>query len=60
MSYLNIDEVESALIVATSAPYTAFTQLITLPNLTWEGRQCHAIFSWWCPCSRMGKLRHPY
>jgi carboxypeptidase T len=43
MSYLNIDEVESALIVATSAPYTAFTQLITLPNLTWEGRQCHAI-----------------
>jgi murein tripeptide amidase MpaA len=43
MPYLNIDEVETALSVATSAPYTAFTQLITLPNLTWEGRQCHAI-----------------
>lgn len=43
MPYLNVIEVESALSVATSAPYTAFTQLITLPNLTWEGRQCHAI-----------------
>jgi subtilisin family serine protease/murein tripeptide amidase MpaA len=41
--YLNVEEVESALSVATSAPYTAFTQLIKLPNLTWEGRQCHAI-----------------
>jgi hypothetical protein len=41
--YLNITEVESALNVATSAPYTGFTQLVTLPNLTWEGRQCHAI-----------------
>src|SRR5947208_13584045 len=43
MPYLNVTEVESALAVASSAPYTAFTQLITLPNLTWEGRQCHAI-----------------
>src|SRR5579864_5046699 len=43
MPYLNVTEVESALSVATSAPFTAFTQLITLPNLTWEGRQCHAI-----------------
>jgi murein tripeptide amidase MpaA len=43
MPYLNVDEVESALSVATSSPYNAFTQLITLPNLTWEGRQCHAI-----------------
>jgi murein tripeptide amidase MpaA len=40
---LNVTEVESALSVATSAPYTGFTQLITLPNLTFEGRQCHAI-----------------
>jgi len=42
LPYLNITEVESALGVATSAPYTAFTQLIPLPNLTWEGRpdQC--------------------
>jgi len=43
MPYLNVDEVESALAVASSAPYAGFTQLITLPNLTWEGRQCHAI-----------------
>jgi carboxypeptidase T len=43
MPYLNVDEVESALSVAISAPYTSFSQLITLPNLTWEGRQCHAI-----------------
>jgi carboxypeptidase T len=43
MTYLNVDEVESALAVATSAPYNAFTELITLPNLTWENRQCHAI-----------------
>jgi murein tripeptide amidase MpaA len=41
--YLNVTEVESALSVASSPPYAAFTQLITLPNLTWEGRQCHAI-----------------
>jgi murein tripeptide amidase MpaA len=43
MPYLNVVEVESALSVAASAPYTSITQLITLPNLTWEGRQCHAI-----------------
>jgi murein tripeptide amidase MpaA len=43
MPYLNVVEVESALSVAASAPYTAFTQLITLPNNSWEGRQCHAI-----------------
>jgi len=43
MPYLNVDEVESALSVATSAPYNTFTELITLPNLTWENRQCHAI-----------------
>ncbi len=43
MPYLNVTEVESALSAATAAPYSSFTQLITLPNLTWEGRQCHAI-----------------
>jgi murein tripeptide amidase MpaA len=43
MPYLNVTEVESALAAATAAPYDTFTQLITLPNLTWEGRQCHAI-----------------
>ena len=41
--YHNVEEIESALLTATSAPYNTFTQLITLPNLTWEGRQCHAI-----------------
>jgi murein tripeptide amidase MpaA len=43
MPYLNVDEVESALTVATSAPYNAFTQLVPLPELTWEGRQCNAV-----------------
>jgi carboxypeptidase T len=43
MPYLNIDEVESALILAGKPPNAAFCQLITLPSLTWEGRQCHAI-----------------
>lgn len=43
MPYLNVDEVESALTVATSAPYDTFTQLIPLPHLTWDGRQCHAV-----------------
>src|SRR6476646_10035162 len=43
MPYLNVSEVESALAAATSGPYTGFTQLIPLPNLTWEGRQCNAI-----------------
>jgi hypothetical protein len=43
MPYLNIEEVESALTVATSAPYSKFTQLITLPNLTWENRECQMI-----------------
>lgn len=43
MPYLNTTAVESALVTATSAPYNAFTQLIPLPNLTWEGRQCNAI-----------------
>ncbi len=43
MPYHNVEEVESALLVATSAPYRNFTELITLPNLTWETRQCNAI-----------------
>jgi hypothetical protein len=42
-SYLNIDEVEAALSVATAAPYTAFTKLIPLSEPTWEGRYCNAI-----------------
>src|SRR5215469_3442657 len=43
MSYLNVTEVESALATAAAAPYAGFTQLITLPNTTWEGRTCRAI-----------------
>ncbi len=43
MPYLNVVEVESALAVAAASPNTGFTQLITLPNPTWEGRTCHAI-----------------
>src|SRR5919199_482549 len=43
MPYLNVDEVESALQVAAAAPNSAFTELITLPNTTWEGRTCHAL-----------------
>ncbi|HLM86888.1 MAG TPA: M14 family metallopeptidase [Solirubrobacteraceae bacterium] len=43
MPYLNVVEVESALATAAGAPFTGFTELITLPNTTWEGRTCHAI-----------------
>jgi len=42
-TYLNIDEVESALAVAAAAPYANIATLITLPNLTHEGRKCHAL-----------------
>jgi carboxypeptidase T len=41
--YLTVDEVESALAVAAAPPNQGFTELIALPHLTWEGRQCHAI-----------------
>jgi murein tripeptide amidase MpaA len=41
--YLNVDEVESALQAAAGSANAAFTQLVSLPNLTWENRQCHAI-----------------
>lgn len=41
--YLNVDEVESALQVAAGPANAAFTQLVALPNPTWENRQCHAI-----------------
>ena len=42
MSYLNITEVESALVALASA-YPSICELITLPNLTIEGRTCHAV-----------------
>jgi murein tripeptide amidase MpaA len=42
MPYMNVVEVESALI-ALASTYPAFCQLITLPNLTIEGRTTHAV-----------------
>jgi carboxypeptidase T len=43
VSYLNVAEVETALQVASRPANAGFTKLITLPNITWEGRTCHAI-----------------
>jgi carboxypeptidase T len=43
MSYLNVAEVETALQLAAGPANAAFTELITLPHLTWEGRTCRAI-----------------
>ena len=42
MSYMNIDEVDAA-VVSLAAAYPALTELVTLPNLTVEGRTTHAI-----------------
>lgn len=42
MSYLNVDEVESA-IANLAAAYPALTSLVTLPNDSIEGRTCHAL-----------------
>ena len=42
MSYLNVDEVESAL-VNLAAAYPAGCELITLPNPSIEGRTSHAL-----------------
>jgi carboxypeptidase T len=41
--YLNVEDVESALARVAAGPNAAFTQLVALPNKTWEGRDCHAI-----------------
>jgi murein tripeptide amidase MpaA len=43
MAYLNVEEVESAILKAAAAPYSGIAELITLPCKTWEGRQCHAL-----------------
>jgi carboxypeptidase T len=43
MPYLNVRQVESALLVAARPPNHQFTELITLPNPTWEGRTCRAL-----------------
>lgn len=42
MTYLNVDEVESA-IVSLAETYPKTCQLIELPNRTTEGRICHAL-----------------
>jgi murein tripeptide amidase MpaA len=42
MKYLNVQEIESALINLTSA-YPNLCELITLPLRTHEGRTCHAL-----------------
>ena len=42
MPYMNVTEVESALI-ALASTYSSFCELITLPNLTIEGRTSHAV-----------------
>jgi murein tripeptide amidase MpaA len=42
VTYLNVDEVETALSIA-AATHSSFTQLLTLPHNTWLGRVCHAV-----------------
>jgi len=42
-TYLNVEEVESAVRAAAAAPFARFAELITLPHKTCEGRQCHAL-----------------
>jgi carboxypeptidase T len=41
--YLNVAEVEAAILKAAAAPYSGIAELITLPSKTWQGRQCHAL-----------------
>lgn len=41
--YLNVTEVESALSAVSAPSNKKFTQLIELPNKTWEQRTCHAL-----------------
>jgi hypothetical protein len=43
MTYLNVAEVETALQLAAGPANAGFTELITLPRITWEGRTCRAI-----------------
>lgn len=42
-TYLNVEEVETALALAAGPANADFTELITLPTPTWEGRTCTAI-----------------
>jgi carboxypeptidase T len=41
--YLNVDEVESAILAAAAAPFSGIAELIALPYPTVEGRRCHAL-----------------
>jgi murein tripeptide amidase MpaA len=43
MTYLNVEEVETAIELATQRPNAVFTELITLQNQTWEGHTSQAI-----------------
>jgi carboxypeptidase T len=43
MTYLNVDEVETAIALAAGPSNAGFTELVTLPKQTWEGRTCHAV-----------------
>jgi len=43
LAYLNVDEVESAILAAAAAPFSGIAELIALPYPTVEGRQCHAL-----------------
>jgi murein tripeptide amidase MpaA len=54
MTYLNVEEVETAIALAAGSPNAGFTELITLPNQTWEGRTCHAIRVHQGPAARSG------
>jgi carboxypeptidase T len=49
--YLSVDQVEQALATAASGSFSGFTTLISLPNKTWEGRQCSAV--------RLGSATYP-
>jgi carboxypeptidase T len=41
--YLSVDEVEAALAAAAGPQNSGFTELIQLPNKTWEGRACSLL-----------------
>jgi carboxypeptidase T len=43
VTYLNVDEVETAISLAAGPANAAFTELVHLPHHTWEGRTCRAI-----------------
>jgi carboxypeptidase T len=42
-AYLNVDEVESAILAAAAAPFSGIAELVGLPYPTAEGRKCHAL-----------------